>query len=282
MPLDLVTPVLSSVFNAERRRLHLRRWGVGEKSCLLLHGYGDAGHIWHHFATNYISSHRLYAIDFRGHGDSDWSPDGCYRSEDLVAEVLLVIEKLISGPVVIVGHSLGAEIALEVARTLGPNKVPAVVVVDFGPDSPDEVELQIVNNLRKYLRPFVTVEEFVDLLATDRPLVDRQLLRYFARESLRFSDRGGFTLKLDPALLDRVHSDFDSWQLFADVSVPICLVRGLGSAVLSRSVAQRLAERFPNIELVCVVRSGHGVLLDNPAGFLAATAPFLARTYNNW
>ena len=56
----------------------------------------------------------VYAPDLRGHGASSWTP-GRYRLWDYAADMVSLLERVIGEPAVIVGHSLGGEVAIIVA-----------------------------------------------------------------------------------------------------------------------------------------------------------------------
>jgi pimeloyl-ACP methyl ester carboxylesterase len=63
--------------------------------------------------------------------------------------------------------------------------------------------------------------------------------------------------------------------LLSRMEWPALVVRGAGSALLSRDVAEQMIEIMPNARLETVPAAGHGVILDNPKGFEAAIRPFL-------
>src|SRR5690349_18429433 len=71
---------------------------------------------------------QLYALDLRGHGRSGRAP-GTYRMEDYAADVVAFLRGRVTRPAVIVGHSLGAVIALTVASD-APELVRAIVLED--------------------------------------------------------------------------------------------------------------------------------------------------------
>src|SRR5262249_4583663 len=92
--------------------LHLRR--VIEPKApplLLLHGLGVTGAVWQSFARRLLPTYAGVAPDLRGHGESDAPPDG-YAPEDYAADLTEMIDELKLSPLPVVGHSLGALVAL--------------------------------------------------------------------------------------------------------------------------------------------------------------------------
>src|SRR5438067_502216 len=69
-------------------RFHFLDWGTrGEPPLLLLHGGAQTAHSWDEVAPDLARDHHVLALDQRGHGDSDWAPEGQYRRDDFVADV---------------------------------------------------------------------------------------------------------------------------------------------------------------------------------------------------
>ena len=72
-------------------------------------------------------------VDFRGHGESDWSDDGDYRVTTFAADVIEVLRQLPPRPV-LVGASLGGLTSMLLAGELAPGTARAVVLVDIVPN----------------------------------------------------------------------------------------------------------------------------------------------------
>src|SRR5437667_190847 len=69
-------------------RFHFLDWGTrGEPPMLLLHGGAQTAHSWDEVAPDLARDHYVLALDQRGHGDTDWAPEGRYRRDDFVADI---------------------------------------------------------------------------------------------------------------------------------------------------------------------------------------------------
>jgi pimeloyl-ACP methyl ester carboxylesterase len=103
---------------------------------VFVHGFTCDSHDWSWQLPFFQVSHRVVALDRRGHGRSGAPEDG-YELPSLIADVAALVEHLDCGPVVAVGHSLGGAIvaALAVER---PDLVRAVIAVDPGHLVPDD------------------------------------------------------------------------------------------------------------------------------------------------
>ena len=87
--------------------------GEGE-TLLLVHGWGGHARTWDPIADALQPGHRVIAADLRGHGKSPVPLDG-YRPADMAGDLVALLDRLGTGPVVAVGHSMGAQIVTAMA-----------------------------------------------------------------------------------------------------------------------------------------------------------------------
>ena len=119
----------ADITSAAGVRLHVEIDGPADGSpVLVLHGITGCTATWDWLVPVVASTHRMVRLDFRGHGDSDRTPDE-YHSEGYVADATAVCEALFDGPCTVIGHSLGGVTALGLAQTR-PDLVAALVLED--------------------------------------------------------------------------------------------------------------------------------------------------------
>lgn len=112
-------------------RLHVREWPAKGPSALLVHGLASSSHIWDLVAPKLERAGvRAVAYDQRGHGRSG-KPSSGYGFEHTAGDAAAVVRALRLRRPVVVGHSWGANVALEVAVRY-PRSVGAIVLVDGG------------------------------------------------------------------------------------------------------------------------------------------------------
>jgi pimeloyl-ACP methyl ester carboxylesterase len=102
--------------------------GKGEPPMLFVHGYSCDSHDWMYQLPHFTRSHRVIAVDLRGHGRSSAPAEG-YDAKELANDVATLLARLGVGPVVAVGHSMGAGVVTALAVE-HPERVSAVVCVD--------------------------------------------------------------------------------------------------------------------------------------------------------
>ena len=80
-------------------------------ACLLIHGLDNNAHIWDNLATTLQQNFQVFAIDIRGHGESDWTNRNCYTLDTLLNDIEQIRAYLSLTDFSIIGHSLGGIIA---------------------------------------------------------------------------------------------------------------------------------------------------------------------------
>src|SRR5216684_8973937 len=158
---------------------------------LLLHGLGVGGSIWQSFSRRLLPHLAAVAPDMRGHGQSD-APASGYTPNDYANDLLELIEAELAPPVPVVGHSLGALVAMAMAE-LRPDLVSWLVLLDppFDPDLPN-TEVPSVYRLRH--APAGELEAY--LLGRNPgggPLLAQSLAKLFRQAS-----NAAFEAMLDP------------------------------------------------------------------------------------
>jgi pimeloyl-ACP methyl ester carboxylesterase len=251
---------------------------------VLLHGLGDAAIAWLGVAPMLAERHRVLAVDLRGHGDSAWSDERDYSMDAYTADIEALFDRLDLGTVSLVGHSLGAAIALRYT-VRHPQKVAALVMVDHGPDVANASAQHIRNVLRDAHRVYAHADDYAALLMERHPLGDKELLKRVAGASLRPAPASGLVPKYDPQVVDERRDPLSSvggsqtadetWQLLGKLRARTAMLRGMGSSVLPAAVAKRMIEIVgARATLDTIPMAGHAVHLDNPAGLRRALLQF--------
>jgi len=266
-------------------RLHLANWSEGETACLLIHGFGDGCHIWNELAPQISHFHRTIAVDLRGHGGSSWDPNARYDALEHSADIAYVVRGIDSPKLVLIGHSLGAEVAIHVA-TMCARRIHGLVIVDYGPSIESAIIRQIRADFRAAHQVYPSVCAYAQYLHEQRPLARPGLLQKLAIESLVARANGEYVLKTDPKMvssrLEEAEGQVEQvgvWDALKSMQWPTLVVRAEGSAVLTRAVASRMIELLPNGTLESVRMAGHAVMIDNPDGLASAVVPFLSRLF---
>src|SRR5262249_62336960 len=115
-------------------RFHFSEWGEpGAPKVLLLHGGNQSAHSWDLVSLHLADRYHVYALDQRGHGDTEWSRELDYSVAAMVDDLFAFIaDQRIEQPIVF-GHSMGGWNTLHAAQDR-PGFARALVLVDVGPE----------------------------------------------------------------------------------------------------------------------------------------------------
>ena len=116
-------------------RFHYRDWRgpPGAPVLVLLHGYTGHARSWDAFAAAMTDRYRVIALDQRGHGETDWAPEGVYRVQDMADDLAAFVAALGLDGFTLVGLSMGGMVAMEYAGRRPP-ALAAAVIVDIAPE----------------------------------------------------------------------------------------------------------------------------------------------------
>jgi pimeloyl-ACP methyl ester carboxylesterase len=246
---------------------------------LFLHGGGQTRHSWRHSAARFAEQGwTSLALDTRGHGQSQWAPDGDYTMDALVADLRSVLRQL-QQPPVLVGASLGGMTSLLIEGE-HPGSARALVLVDVVP----RLEPEGVERIRSFMtsRPdgFATLEEVAEAVRAYTPERTRPVNVEGLKKNLRFED-GRWYWHWDPAFLaagEEPRRDVDHGRLSraaAAIEIPTLVVHGRHSDVVSQRGIDELLEVLPHARTADVSDAGHMVAGDDNDVFTTRLADFL-------
>ncbi len=255
-------------------RLHAIEWiSAGRAPTLvLLHGGGANAHWWDHLAPRFAERFRVVALDFRGHGDSEFPEAVVAGSFQTDLECLLSALRVEAGDrqIVLMGHSMGAHVALDHAAVHRDNA--AVIAVDVARGGPKRTRraMRLALAIRRTYR---TAEEAVDryrfMPAT--PAAAESLREHVARHSVRREADGRYGFKFDPRWFGLPATRKSDLR---DVACPVLLLRGAESGLLSREGAGALVAELPDARVVDVPGAGHNLHLEQPDAVVEALFDF--------
>jgi esterase len=263
-------------------RLHFLEWGDPDAPPLvLIHGGNQSAHSWDLVSLHLADRFHVYALDQRGHGDSEWSRDADYSVPALTADARGFIAQLGLVDPIIVGHSLGGLVTMTLAAE-SPSLPRALVIVDTAPEISHEGS-QAVRNFILANAEFDSIDQFVERVVKYDPYRSPEHIQRTVRYNLLERADGRFIAKSDRMLHDAEFAkrrpmgagrpvNIDSVRA---IDCPTLVVRGGESEVLERDSAERFASALPRGQLAEVPKAGHNVHGQNTPGFLEAVRPFL-------
>src|SRR4051794_15431270 len=264
-------------------RFHFTEWGdPSAPAVVLLHGGNQSLHSWDLVSLHLADRYHVYALDQRGHGDSEWSRELDYSVDAMVEDAFAFLaDQRINNPIVF-GHSMGGWNTMH-AAVLRPRFARALVLVDVAPEL-SAVGTSVVRDFVVHNIEFDDLEVFLDNVVRYDPFRSREHIARTVKYNLLVRADGKYVSKVDhrrfSGTMTERPSDGPTGRVSIEevksIEVPVLLVRGAESQVLLADAAGRFIEALPNGQLVTVADVGHNVHGGNTPGFLEAVRPFLA------
>ena len=250
-------------------------------SILLLHGGGQNRHSWKN--TGQILADQglhVVALDSRGHGDSDRAPTANYTVDALCADTLAVLDQ-IGRPVMLIGASMGGMTGILVAHAAGPEKVTKLVLVDVVPRYEKDGSARIRDFMFSHVHGFDSLEEAADAVAEYLPHRTKPRNPEGLKKNLRRRD-GRWYWHWDPKFLTAPMDDpfvrvEKLEQAAIDLAIPILLIRGKLSDVVSMEGVRDFLAKVPGAEFVELSEAGHTAAGDDNDAFSDVVVQFVSR-----
>src|SRR5882757_3890058 len=238
---------------------------------LMLHGGGQNRYSWKN--TGQIladAGFHVIAMDSRGHGDSDRSPTANYTVEALCADTLQVLYQ-IGRPVVLIGASMGGLTGIAAAHEAGPELVTKLVLVDVVPRFEKDGSARIRDFMASGIDGFDSLEDAAEVVAAYLPHRTKPRSAEGLKKNLRLRD-GRWYWHWDPAFLTKPDDDpfvrMDMLERAAiNLEIPILLIRGKLSDVVSAEGVEDFLSKVPRAEFVELAEAGHTAAGDDNDAF---------------
>lgn len=258
-------------------RLHLFEWGErGGPGLCLLHGGAAHAHWFDLIAPAFADRFHVVALDQRGHGESEWPAPPAYTTQHFAGDIEGLLDALGWQRAVIVGHSMGGHNSMGFSAW-HPHRVAALVIADSRPALPEERLRKMRERGTRPPRLHPTADAAVAAfrLLPAETSADPRLLAHLGREGL-IHRPDGWTYRFDPAC-NQLRGPVDAWPLLPAITAPTLLLRGEGSPIMTRDMAERMLATIPHASYVEIPGAWHHLTLDQPAAAVRAIDEFLRR-----
>jgi pimeloyl-ACP methyl ester carboxylesterase len=250
-------------------------------SVLMIHGGGQNRFSWKR--TGQVLADRgrhVVALDIRGHGDSDRSPDADYSLGTLSADTLRVLEQ-IGRPAVVIGASIGGLTGILAADAAGPTRVIGLVLVDVVPRFEKRGSDRIRDFMFGHVDGFDSLAEAADAVAAYLPHRTKSRSTTGLEKNLRERD-GRWYWHWDPTFMTKPGDSPEAWverlqAAATNLTVPIMLIRGRLSDVVSIEGVEDFKATVPGVEFVELSGAGHTAAGDDNDAFSEAVVRFVNR-----
>jgi pimeloyl-ACP methyl ester carboxylesterase len=270
---------------------HFTCWGAADGSpIVLLHGWLDTGETFQFLVDEMADRWSFVAPDWRGFGRSEWEPGG-YWFANYLADLDALLNIYSPGaPAVLVGHSMGGNVASLYAG-VRPERVRRLVNIE-GLGLPRTTADQAPARYRRWLEElqstpafstYASLEQFAQFLAARNPRLDPARARFIAEAWTERADDGQFRIRSDPRhklvnpVLYRREEAEACWR---NITAPVLVLVGGQSEFRGRlgeeGTDERLRQLFKNVRLATLPDAGHMMHHERPAEVARLIETFLA------
>lgn len=277
-------------FVSQRLTLNYVDWGNPQAPLLvLIHGGRDHARNWDWLARALRDEYHIICPDLRGHGDSDWSPDGAYSMGYAVADLAQLIHQSSDGPIRMVGHSLGGAIALRYAG-VNPEMVYRLAAIEGLGVSPldQRSTAPIAEQWRSWIderralsarmpRRYATIAEACARMQQENQHLSADQALHLTVHGVRRNEDGTYSWKFDNYVRSGLPggiTDEELHQLWHAIDCPVWLVHGADSWAKHPGIDGR-ASHFRQASVTSYDRAGHWVHHDRFDSFARDLRVFL-------
>lgn len=212
---------------------------------------------------------RLIRMDYRGRGASQWTGAATYTVEQEARDALRLLDHLGVAQAAILGTSRGGLIGM-VLGAVARDRVLGLILNDVGPEIARDGLTRIFDYVGRNPAG-KTYEGYAERLALTPGFGNVPMSRWLEEaRKLSVETPGGLRIPYDPALRDAFLKAFDGppvdlWPLFdALQGVPLALIRGANSDLLTPDTVQEMRARRPDMAFAEVPGRAHIPFLDEP------------------
>ncbi|MFI1912561.1 alpha/beta fold hydrolase [Nocardia sp. NPDC020380] len=256
-------------------------WGPQDGPLVVfLHGGGQNRHSWKDSGLA-LAKAGLHAVllDARGHGDSAWAPDGDYRREAMVGDLMGVLEQL-GKPAILVGASMGGLTSLIATTHPRHDLITGLVLVDVVPRTERAGVQRVLDFLSSSPEGFASLEEAADVVAAYLPHRRRPRNPEGLQRNLRQRSDGRWYWHWDPAMMSGKGEDIDLHTAALEdaarqLTIPVLLVRGALSDVVSEEGVAAFRALVPQAEYAEINSAAHTAASDANDEFTDVVVDFV-------
>lgn len=252
-----------------RRLHHLDHGGTGP-TILLVHGVLGNAWMWAGVTDRLVRHGHVVAVDLRGYGDSQWSPDGADPTVEHASDLAGLADAHGWASMAVIGFSLGGLVGLALWERR-PELVERLVMVDLPPASErSETEVRPVA---------MTVAGHAEAVAAERaalPHAPEELVEVVAQHGYRPGPGGMLTRTHQPVVAERWRfRSEDWWGALERFDGPLLFVHAPDGPVCTEEEARAVVERARSARLSQIGDSSHLIPLERPDAFAEAVVAFL-------
>lgn len=253
-------------------QLNFKVFGEGHP-LFILHGLLGSLDNWQTIAKNLANNYKVFTVDQRNHGRSPHTDSMDYQS--MAADVQDLMEQEELGSTHIIGHSMGAKTAMQLALN-APEKIDKLIAVDMGPKA-NEPGHEIIFNALKMV-DLSKVKKRQDAEDQIKHRIPDFGIRQFLLKNLERTGYGDYQWKMNLPVIEKEYPRIlEAVKGQSPFSRPTLFIKGGRSDYIKESEFEDFKTWFPQARLTTIPDAGHWVHAEAPEAFLEHVKNFLVK-----
>ena len=254
-------------------KLFFQKMGEGSP-IVILHGLFGSSDNWLTIGKKLLPNYSVYLMDLRNHGKSPHHPqiDFQVMADDI--QEFITAQNI--APAVVIGHSMGGKVAMNLALEY-PQLVEKLVVVDVAPKAyPTHYFEKIIRSIQDLDVSSLKSRKQADEKLT--PAIPNKLIRGFLLKNLYHTEADTYQWRINiEALANNIENISGNIPSVKQYHQATLFIRGGKSNYICDEIYGAIMEKFPSSEIVTIPSAGHWIHSDSPAEFMATLQNFFGR-----
>ena len=252
------------------QQLHFTEQGTGQP-LLILHGLFGAGNNWNQIGKELSKQHRIIQVDLRNHGQSFHNDRMDYPT--MANDVLALMDHLGLPTAIVLGHSMGGKVAMELALQ-HPDRCQKLIVVDIAPVAYEPRHGDVFRGIRSVdLSGLQHRKDAQEQLAT---FISDKIVVQFLMKSL-YRTETGFQWRFNAVALEAAYPALIAAPTATTAfEGPVLFIKGTQSDYILATHKDRINALFPHAQARLIQDSGHWPHAEKPRLLLLQVGQFIA------
>jgi len=243
--------------------------GAGDLGLFFIHGMSCDHEDWQHQLDYFEKDHKVIGVDLIGHGQSSKSVKQALTIERMANDVVCLVRFLNIDSIVLIGHSLGCRVALEVYNQV-PRKISKLVLVDgskIGEGDPDKAAEEMIKIMENADYANTMKAMFKDMVSTlTKPYIAERIIKNASSMSKELGTG------LAPNMIKWDAGKFDT--IISKINIPVLLIQSTyispdrKRTMLKEGDSSPYIEKFTsiveNLQVNIISQSGHFPMMEKP------------------
>lgn len=252
-------------------KLHYRVLGEG-RPLMILHGLFGFSDNWQTHGKKLAEYFKVYLVDLRNHGHSDWNDEMSYQL--MADDVYELCQELDIEELHLIGHSMGGKVAMQFAID-HEDLLEKLVVVDIGMKAYPMHHEHILAGIHTVDLPSIKARREAEQKMSAH--IENNGIKQFLLKNLYWKEKGQLAWRMNVPILEKKMAEILGSVKVDEVSTPTLFIRGaLSNYILDDDFAS-IEEHFIDVDIKTIENAGHWVHAEAPEEFIDVLLSFCLR-----